>query len=121
MALEFFDSCVSCGIMECSELHSNPEESAYDIACELYLETDEWGEGNLITGGPHSAMLLFSDAVKFGRGVALADFLRARRLGLVTASPVRENPNTGNEIQAWIFCPNHEKFRRWALKRRNKE
>lgn len=51
-------------------------------------------------------MVIFHDAVRYGRGKKLCDFIRRHKLGKVTASKIVFNPNSDNNIQMWTWYVN---------------
>lgn len=102
----FDKSYVSCGVTEVHHLpDQSPTRTIFAIANHLY---------NKANGRP-SAYILFSDVVdiKDSRGQMLADSIRAMKIGTLIEAPKAINPRTGNTIQVWLWCLDHDSFRKW--------
>ena len=61
------------------------------------------------------AFVIFSDTNSRRKnltigGFALAKYIQDHKLGDIWESPVRTNPNTGNEIVVWVWMPPHKSF-----------
>jgi len=50
------------------------------------------------------------------RGEKFVDYLRKHKLGIVSASPVVRNKNSGNRIRAWLWAIDNKNLERWADK-----
>lgn len=62
------------------------------------------------------AFVIYSDIVKRG-GDVLTRYLRKHKLGEITTSPIRVNPNTGNRIRLYTFIPNKPKLTKFVQSR----
>lgn len=85
-----------CGIFEIAELQDEPWEVLYSLCNEIDLDYN---------------MVIFHDAVRYNLGEKLAKTIRKYKLGKLHASKIVYNPNSGNNIQMWIFYPNWEMLR----------
>lgn len=68
------------------------------------------------TGGPYhprATHFLFTDPVIFTNGRKLANYIEAVGFGTITTSRVKVNPNSGNELEAFLWVPNLEAMRAW--------
>lgn len=110
----------NCGIVELHELGRSSPTSLLEGFATCFVERDEtWNEK---TGDydyiytPKYGLVIFSDIIyKRGRsaGMKLAEYILDNGLGPIQGSPVVQNPNSGNNIQAWVWAPNKrfkEKF-----------
>lgn len=70
-----------------------------DDSCAFYLFTD--------TGGS-----------KRSSGGKLAKFITENKLGIVTASPTKRNPNSQNMLTVWVWAVNRRAFNAWRRKNR---
>jgi hypothetical protein len=102
------ESRMSCGVLELSDMKSDPIKTLYAIATHLYHPA---------RGAP-AAFVLWSDvtlkAVR-SNGQALASMISQLELaanGLTTTAP-HENPKTSNPIQVYLWSLPHDKFREW--------
>lgn len=102
------DSTVSCGVGELDGLAADPRRNVAEVISEWdnYLEYCNDGDDTA-----EFVMFVFSDSVDRGRGKALAEFIRERKLGSLRQSPVRKNPHSGNKIQTWLWCPDYRHLR----------
>lgn len=99
-------STISCGVINAHHLPDNTSKTVFALATHLYHKANP-RPGSFIE---------FSDVVDGdlpSRGQRLAAALDKLACGEVLATPKRVNPRTGNIIQVWIFCIDHDKFRKW--------
>jgi hypothetical protein len=82
-------SSVSCGVTEVYDLFQ--PTTVRDIR-------EFWR-----TRKPYTAFVVFSDSKGCGNGDRLATVIRKHKLGSVTGTVWKRNPNTGNEIKVWIW------------------
>lgn len=75
---------------------------------------------------PKSAHLFFTDShspiIKDNKwlpwkayGQPFADFIVEEKLGTVVHIPPAENPNTGNEVEMWVWTPDMEALEKWCF------
>ena|SRR5882672_10525757 len=101
--IEQMASC--CGIWELNGLVQVPDENLYDLW--NYSEEEE----------DHRNIVVFTDnsegARKGGYGPGLFRHIRSKKLGPITFSGYRGNPNHNNETRVgiWVWFPNWKKFR----------
>lgn len=62
------------------------------------------------------AMIIFHDAVEYGRGERLARKIRRLKLGRLLKSPVCYNPNSSNMIAMWTWVPEWDRIQRYRDK-----
>lgn len=106
----FTGTDISCGVQEGSGIDYNTLEAEKSIV-EL-----------LLNGYERCAIILFSDTIHRGKaksnGQKLADLLRKRikshKIGELTASGIRTNPNSGNRIRVWSLAINWRRVPAWA-------
>jgi hypothetical protein len=53
----------------------------------------------------------FSDAVVYKNGQVIADFIKNNDLGIITEIGPWRNPNSGNNIKAWLWVYNGNKLK----------
>lgn len=101
----------NCGILEAHGLLDDPLKSLRAMTPEDGEDECETCGQDLPVGGLDASHVLFSDKVPTGRalsrGAKLAAFITAKHLGHVAASRVAKNPNSENNIQAWLWTVNH--------------
>jgi len=108
--VQFNKSFVSCGVLEAHHLPDHtPPKLLFAIATALYHKANP----------RPAAFVLFSDVVSdkgsttFGRGESLANYIKNNNFGHLMSSPKSINPRTGNLIQVWVLCMDHDRFRAW--------
>lgn len=99
-------SAISCGVVEGSGI-GYPGEAEKDILDAYQAQP--------------FAFIVFSDVVRVKKrkspGQKLATHLQERikkhNIGVLTASPARKNPNSGNKIRVWCLAINPAKVDAW--------
>jgi hypothetical protein len=112
---------LSCGVGIAYDLTKDARYDAASIAFHMFRRLDPKYDYDKVMPRPTHAFVIFSDAVEGPEvydqnGVELARYLAAEDLGEVVASNILKNPNTENEIQVWIFHPDHRRFYDWLTK-----
>lgn len=70
--------------------------------------------GNISYDGNFKPVVLFTDRTTFRNGTSLADYITRHRLGeVVTTTPVR-NPNSGANVQGWLWRIDRRRWERWV-------
>jgi hypothetical protein len=103
---QFTRSLISCGMLEVHHLpDQSPAQTVFAIANALYHKAN----------GRPSAFIAFSDVVdrKDSRGVHLAAAIKQLNMGALLETPKAIYPRTGNLIQVWVWCIDHDSFRKW--------
>jgi hypothetical protein len=100
------DFAGNCGM---EILHDLAEDPSWDIAefRDHYLDCRDEDRGI-------SGIVAFTDTVDRGYGKALAEYIEKHKLGEVTRHGPVENPNSGNEIEAWYWTVDHKALRAWS-------
>lgn len=81
------------GIAEVAGLYSSGKDSYQAIAHDIVsLKTK-------------CDLVFFTDAVGNRRGASLYNYIRRHKLGTVTQSKPRMNPNSSNRVRVWCFKP----------------
>ncbi len=62
------------------------------------------------------AFFIFTDALRNGNGRKFAKQIDSLKLGKVTASRSRLNPNSGNMIRIWTWSPDVLAIKEWGEK-----
>lgn len=83
------------------------EQGNYTSFCYESLNKDE--EPYFLRCG----FLLFTEARQQGYGQKLADFIYEHKLGTITTSEVRQNKNSGNLIQVFLWGVDYEALKKW--------
>ena len=71
---------------------------------------------------PHPAFVVFSDTtgILYGqtqsKGQRMRDFIHKQGLGSVMVSQAADNPNTGSDIQVFVWQVNYQALRAWVKK-----
>lgn len=60
------------------------------------------------------AFLMFTDVNGVKKGLAVKKYIEDSKLGTVTKSPSRKNPNSRNKITVFLWAINKQKFYKWA-------
>lgn len=97
-----------CGVREFSGLQKDPVE-VVNYFCKYLFE------------GGQCAFILYTDPVEFENGEALTDFIREFKLGDVTETPVRHNPNSDRDLKAYLFAPDLKTLKTWYDKQPKRE
>lgn len=95
------------GVREVAGLYSKGKSSFMAIAHDM------------ITGRMACEMVFFTDAVMNRRGGSLYNFIRRHKLGSITQSTVRHNPNSSNRVRVWHFKPDMDAMREMWNKEKN--
>lgn len=61
------------------------------------------------------AFYIFTGVTDEGTCQEFAEAIRSERLGTVTKSRDKVNPNSENEIAVWIWAVNDNRYRKWAI------
>jgi hypothetical protein len=100
---------MSCGVAGLSRIdHADIEGVGYAIATRLYHPSR----------GDPVAFFVWSDVVKDGQKNTLAQWVQVNTFGIVTVSPVADNPKTGNPIAVFTWSINHKRFKNWYATQR---
>ena len=95
-----------------------------DISTELQ-PSDVLRKATLLREHPSKPFILFSGVIERKRedhasnrtddyGQKFVDFLTSQGLGeVVTASPERRNPSTGNTVKVWMWLPDRDRLAAW--------
>lgn len=62
---------------------------------------------------PH---FLITDNKSNKRGEKVADLIRKNELGNLIETPYKKNPNSGNQVRAWLFTPSWTKLKSFVRK-----
>lgn len=92
-----------CGMYEMYDLAEGPPRSLAALA----LAIRNWN---------YKPMVVFTDAVQYGNGIALAKYIQDKRLGTVVTIPPSYNPNSGHRVQAWLWRINKRRWKKWVAK-----
>lgn len=96
-----------CGIAELDGISAERPET---IIKQLFRDMYCYGEFN-------GTYAVFSNAIRFKSGNALARFIRVNKLGSVQAAGrPKRNPNSGNQLKVWMWSINRRALERWAQK-----
>ena len=90
-----------CGVKELDYIEY---ESSREIMQEIYESERDF------------AFILFTATSEMKEGRNLAKYIKKHKLGSVTRSPSRINPNTHNHISVWVWSVNHNAINRWGNK-----
>ncbi|MFA5695834.1 MAG: hypothetical protein WC917_00010 [Bacilli bacterium] len=96
-----------CGIEELVDIadyETEPKTIIVDI-CTNYFENEN-----------QCAFYMFSDIQRKRSGKNLCKFIKKHKLGLITQSPSRVNPNSGNSLTIWIWTINKRNLRSFYSK-----
>lgn len=91
-----------CGMYELFNLYLEPKYSVEITRLAMFAR---WNKKPLV---------VFSDSTKAGNGEALKKFIHSRKLGVVTSSKAKFNPNSLNNVRAYIWHVDYaalEKFK----------
>jgi hypothetical protein len=110
---EFVHDYACCGLTEIDRIMDDPpeviiKETAQYLGLAPYEDEDRSEEGNC-------AFFVFTTVLGSYRGNAgkvLERYIRKHKLGTLTKSPVRRNPNSGNKLQSWLWAPNRRNLGR---------
>ena len=115
MSIRIQSSSISCGISQLYYLNLATFKSMFDRDekqatrwkdefqkpyKELFFPLQRFNKGQAY---------MFSDAVDYKNGQQVADFIRANELGNITEIGPWRNPNSGNNIKAWLWVYNGNK------------
>lgn len=106
--VRFDRSHISCGVVEVHHLPKGERQTCFAMANYLYHKANP----------RPAAFMIFSDIIgssrdNLSRGQLLAEYIVSLKVGTLESSAPQVNPRTGNRITAWVFTPDHEKFRAW--------
>jgi hypothetical protein len=96
-----------CGVNEITSLGDfrNSKDALQEVCRDMY-----WYEGNC-------AFITFTQAGSGTRyGNNLKRYIESNKLGDVTVSPSKVNPNTGNRVRMFVWAINRPALDRWAYK-----
>ncbi len=94
-----------CGLNEITGVsHSTPRDTMLEAARVHYEESDA------------VAIYLFTGKDKVDNCEEFAQFIKDHKLGSVTKTRAKKNPNSGNKIRGWLWAVNEPEFRVWARK-----
>ena len=100
----YINDTTCCGLKEMEGLDYAPKDLIQQLADETFND------------GLDYAFILFTDAVEEGNGIALAKYLRARpKLGALTTTRPRINPNSDRMIQCWIWSVNRRELKKFFI------
>ena len=91
-----------CGINEIADIYENHPDIITNQIAKDYVEK-----------GNQSAFYIFSDIGDKKIGNSLAKYIKKNKLGLITKSPSRINPNSGNSLKVWIWTLNKQNLRNY--------
>lgn len=103
----FYNSHISCGVLELTNIRSDPEKVLYALCTHLYHPS---------RGSP-CAFVIWSDTPE-SDGVKFANYVNL--LFPIQESPWIENPKTSNQIKIWSWIIQHEHLKEWYLTERVK-
>lgn len=107
----WFETCGQCcGVCEISGIGENSPKMILRSAADGLYSDEYQGRFRFMvfTGSTEN------DSLK--TAAALKAFILKNKLGEVIKTKKRENPNTTNIIQMYVWTINHNTFRRWARK-----
>jgi len=99
-----------CGIKEIVDIDNyteNPKQIILDI-CEDYYKEEHM-----------CAFYIFSDIQKKKAGKNLKNFIQKNKLGLITLSPIRINPNSGNSLRVYLWTIDKKNLKQYWHKNNN--
>lgn len=85
------------------------------------LILDAVGEDRYEDDGQNGAFYFFTDIGRARRGHDLAKYIRDHKLGKVSRSEAKRNPNTGNRVIIFTWALQGNSFKAWYRKRHPKE
>ncbi len=89
------ENLTCCGIHELADIdyaRNKPEETILEICQDIY------------NNGNNCAFFLFTDIGKKIAGKNLEKYIIKHKLGTITKSPAKVNPNSGNSLTIWIWA-----------------
>lgn len=89
-------------------IESTPISCGVDFLSELYASTIHSELARNVHALQEQAFMIFSDAVENGNGKALASYITKNKLGTITATRGRRNPNSNNIIKVWVWSINRK-------------
>lgn len=92
--MELIESEISCGVAELSNLWNPTIADVMDLPVE----------------GLRPAFIVFSD-VAGSNGDKLAKLIKKHKLGTLTVTRPKTNPNSGNKIKVWAWSVDQSKFK----------
>lgn len=96
-----------CGINEIVNIYENrhnPQRTIQTVCKEMYENEEK------------QAFLIFSDIDRKIAGKKLSKFITKNKLGKITSSPIRTNPNSHNSLQMWIWAINKSNLKKYYNK-----
>lgn len=102
------ESMACCGVYEMDGLCRSATRTLIDVCYERY---DNGGDD--FDDPKKSAFIIFTDVVRYGRGVRLAKYIKMNKFGKVYATKARTNPNTRCKIKVWVWSPNDKNLKKW--------
>mgnify|MGYP001558905767 FL=1 len=89
-----------CGLKEIDGLKETPNETVFYV-CVDFFDNDIKG-----------AFIIFTDVLRSRRGLRLQNYIQAKKLGKITESSYKRNPNSGNRLKVWVWEVNEKKLQR---------
>lgn len=71
--------------------------------------------------GVRAAFYIFTDKGYLSKGASLRNYIRWHKLGTVTETPSRKNPNSSNRLTVWIWAYDERAFTEWWKTHRKPE
>lgn len=113
--MEFQPVSISCGASQAFGISQDQESNLRDFS-------DQVAEG-------YDAFIIFSDTVGTKKypsngtlfAAALKEKIKSDKIGSLTQSPVRTNPNSGNRIRVWTFAVNPAAIGKWFTTKEKKK
>lgn len=106
-----------CALWEIEELRSYQGDSEQAIIHLCRLAGEKAGSTDPQPVVPHCAFILFSGNATGSYDTALKQYIEDHQLGSVTVSPVKENPNTSNNVTIYVWAMDRPALSRWLTKR----
>lgn len=101
-----------CGIRELIDIDAyltEPEQIIADVCEEYYIHEHR------------CAFYLFSDIQDKKSGKELSSFIKKNKLGTITMSPVRVNPNSDNSLRVYLWTISRANLRKYWYKNCRKD
>ncbi|KKK80713.1 hypothetical protein LCGC14_2820730 [marine sediment metagenome] len=115
-----------CGLGELDGIANTEPRIIIKHFCEATYTQGEWdgyagGVGRMIPSDFNYALVLFTSVTKRKYGERLRDYIIKNKLGYVTKSATKTNPNTKNRINAWLWAIHVKNLEQWYKKNKNKK
>ncbi len=105
MSIDINEDYFCCGIREItgiSRLTTTPKTVVEEIYYDRFVNNE------------HYAFVIFTDIENMARGKAIAEFIRKVKLGTITSTLTRVNPNTSHPLKVGIWGINSKAFKAWG-------